>query len=335
MGAFVVAEAADGVGQIRFAVAQFLQLLGIVAVDLGLDRGGAGHGRLGAKQRGGRAQGEAGNRPHRMQRGGAHAMLRDHRVERGAVILFLPGHFHDLGRIRAAIAHHRQLPGIDARGAEFAGLVHPDHPGDFGAQCLGGAGHRIRLLAAALGQQSQDRQRGRCGKQEIEAGHAHAPQGPGRHVAAHQRRGHDRGQRIAVDVAGRAGGDAFPPVIFDPGVKRADQPAGQDAERGQQHQPAPFGPAGRAQQRQHAQRNRGKVAIALPPAHFARRQAKAVLRHQRGAHGDERNTQGQRAGQGEIGRRTQSGHRSDPLSAQRLRSAARAPGAVRLSVWTA
>ena len=57
----------------------------------------------------------------------AHAAARDHRVEKFAMPLFLFGHVRDLARHRMAVAHHRELAGINARCAIFARLVDADH----------------------------------------------------------------------------------------------------------------------------------------------------------------------------------------------------------------
>src|SRR5690606_4508627 len=57
----------------------------------------------------------------------AHTATCDHGVEFGFVSDFLLSHGTDLGRMRGAIAHHGQLPGVDAGGAVFARLVDADH----------------------------------------------------------------------------------------------------------------------------------------------------------------------------------------------------------------
>src|SRR3546814_10681353 len=59
----------DGRGEVRIVVAQRLQLLGIMLVDLGLDGGGAGHGGLWSHQRGGRPKRMAGDLPERPEQG--------------------------------------------------------------------------------------------------------------------------------------------------------------------------------------------------------------------------------------------------------------------------
>src|SRR5690606_14236150 len=51
-------------------------------------------------------------------------------LELRPVPFLLLGHFGDLGRMRAAVADHVELPLIDARGAELARLVDADHPRD-------------------------------------------------------------------------------------------------------------------------------------------------------------------------------------------------------------
>jgi hypothetical protein len=60
-----------------------------MALDLGLDRGGAGHRRLRSHQRGRCAQREAGDVPHRLKQCRPHPAPNHHRVEADAVELFL------------------------------------------------------------------------------------------------------------------------------------------------------------------------------------------------------------------------------------------------------
>ena len=98
-----------------------------MTVDLGLDRGGAGHRRLGANQRGRGTQREAGDVPERLERGRPNAAFGHHPIEDDAVARFLARHAGDLARLTRGLAHHRQLPGIDSRRAIFAGLVDPEH----------------------------------------------------------------------------------------------------------------------------------------------------------------------------------------------------------------
>src|SRR3546814_5839993 len=52
---------------------------------------------------------------------------RDHRVEERLVAILLRRHARDRSRHRRAIAHHRELAGIDARRAIFARLIDADH----------------------------------------------------------------------------------------------------------------------------------------------------------------------------------------------------------------
>ena len=81
MLALVGLELRDARGKRRIAVAQRLELLGIMGVDLVLDRGGAGHRRLRADQGGGGAERVAGDRPERLEHGRADAALGEQRVE--------------------------------------------------------------------------------------------------------------------------------------------------------------------------------------------------------------------------------------------------------------
>src|SRR5690606_27704445 len=65
----------------------------------------------------------------------------DHRVEFGFMANFLFGHGANLSRMRRAVTHHGQLPGVDARSTVFARLVDTDHRGT--------VGHRRPLLATS------------------------------------------------------------------------------------------------------------------------------------------------------------------------------------------
>src|SRR3546814_20683916 len=85
----------DGRGEVRIVVAQRLQLLGIMLVDLGLDGGGAGHGGLWSHQRGGRPKRMAGDLPERLEQGRTDAAVGDQPVEFLQVALLLGGHSRD------------------------------------------------------------------------------------------------------------------------------------------------------------------------------------------------------------------------------------------------
>src|SRR5690606_7893482 len=143
MRAFVVAKLRNRAGQLGIVAVllQLAQLARIVPVDFLLDRRGAGHRRLGAEQRRRRAERVARDRPDRLQRGRADAATGDHGVEFGFVADFLLRRGSYLGRMRGAIAHHGQLPGVDAGGAVFARLVDADHRGT--------VSHDRRLLATS------------------------------------------------------------------------------------------------------------------------------------------------------------------------------------------
>ena len=97
--------------------------------------------RFGADQRRNRAQCEPGPVPERLQRGRADPAARHQCIELRAVARFLLCHAGDFSRIGAAITHHRQLAGVDPRGAVFAGVIDPDHARDelLGAQVAGQA----------------------------------------------------------------------------------------------------------------------------------------------------------------------------------------------------
>ena len=84
------AEFLDIGGEFGVVVTQLVELAAVMAVDFGLDRVGAGHRRLLGHQRGRRAEREAGDVPHRLQRGRPHAPLGHQRVEAVEMALFLP-----------------------------------------------------------------------------------------------------------------------------------------------------------------------------------------------------------------------------------------------------
>ncbi|PAV69659.1 hypothetical protein WR25_16423 [Diploscapter pachys] len=124
---FLSLEISDRVRQFGVAVAQFVTLLLIVFVDLGLDRRGAGHRRIRPDRRSDRTQCEARLVPERLEQRRPHAAARHHRIEEGAVPLLLGGHMMDRARRRVPIAQHRQLARIDTRRTIFARLIDADH----------------------------------------------------------------------------------------------------------------------------------------------------------------------------------------------------------------
>src|SRR3546814_10547915 len=85
----------DGRVEVRIVVAQRLQLLGIMLVDLGLDGGGAGHGGLWSHQRGGRPKRMAGDLPERLEQGRTDTAVGDQPVEFLQGALLLGGHSRD------------------------------------------------------------------------------------------------------------------------------------------------------------------------------------------------------------------------------------------------
>src|SRR3546814_17549438 len=89
-----------------FPYATLFRVMLIRAVDLGLDRGGAGHRGARSHRGGRRAEGEARDVPQGLERGRARAAFCDHRVEESAVPFFLFGHLRDFARQRVAVAHH-------------------------------------------------------------------------------------------------------------------------------------------------------------------------------------------------------------------------------------
>src|SRR5690606_514595 len=142
-----------------------------------------------------------------------------------------------------------------------------------------------------LGSESPDSHRGYGGDDRVEASERYARQSPWRDVAAHQRRVHDGGERIAANfrnVAGAAG-DPFPPAVFDAGMEPADQAGHQDG-KPCESDPQPLGGGNGGQQRQ---RDGDEMRVALPPAHLARKQPEAVFRNIGPGEQDRRDAEGQ------------------------------------------
>src|SRR3546814_18891512 len=72
-----------------FPYATLFRVMLIRAVDLGLDRGGAGHRGARSHRCGRRAEGEARDVPQGLERGRAHAAFCEQRVEESTVPFFL------------------------------------------------------------------------------------------------------------------------------------------------------------------------------------------------------------------------------------------------------
>src|SRR3546814_16965095 len=119
------AEILAGGAEFGVAVAEFVQLMLIMAVDLGLDRGGAGHRGARSHRGGRRAEGEARDVPQGLERGRAHAAFCDHRVEESAVPFFLFGHMRDFASHRVAVAHPPERARTGPRPALFSPLIRP------------------------------------------------------------------------------------------------------------------------------------------------------------------------------------------------------------------
>src|SRR4051812_4387961 len=116
-------------GKLGIAVAESVELLAVMAINLRLDRGGARHGRLGADQRSCCTQRKTRNVPDRAQHGCPDLALGNHRIEAGTMARLLRCHACDGAGRRMAFAHHRELPGIDTHRADLARLVDAQHRG--------------------------------------------------------------------------------------------------------------------------------------------------------------------------------------------------------------
>ena len=87
----------------------------------------------------------AGDRPDRVEEGRADAAIDHHAIEFGQMPIFLLRHVRDQRRLGVRGAEDRKLTGVDAGGAIFAGLIHPDHRGDIDARIAGAPGGAARL----------------------------------------------------------------------------------------------------------------------------------------------------------------------------------------------
>src|SRR6476659_3577306 len=123
----VGAKFGDIGGEFRVVLPELVELAGIMAINLGFHRIGAGERRFLRHQRGRRAEREAGDVPQRLERRRAHPAFGDQLVEAGEMAFFLRRHARDELGFRTVAAKDRQLPGVDARRAIFAGLVDAQH----------------------------------------------------------------------------------------------------------------------------------------------------------------------------------------------------------------
>src|SRR4029079_5438041 len=125
----VGAELGDVFGKLRVVLAEFVELLAVMAVDFGLDRVGAGKGGFLGDERGRSAEREAGPVPDRLERGRTHAALGHQGVEPGGVPLLLRRHAGDELGLGAVRTKHCELAGVDPRRTIFAGLIDAQHRG--------------------------------------------------------------------------------------------------------------------------------------------------------------------------------------------------------------
>src|SRR4051812_34542622 len=123
----VGAELCDIGGKLGVIAAKLAKLRSIMLVDFGLDGVGAGERGLLRHERGRGAQCKSGNVPNGLQRGRANPAGRDHCVEALQVPLLLRRHAGDQLGFGAIAAEHRELAGVDACRAIFAGLVDAEH----------------------------------------------------------------------------------------------------------------------------------------------------------------------------------------------------------------
>ena len=106
--------------------------------------------------------------------------------------------------------------------------------------------------------------------------------------------------RAAAGGHGRAGGEPFPPAIFDAGVKQADQSADPHRQSGQADEERADASAAAQRVGDQRQRDGGEMGIALPPAHVARMQAAQILEAISASEHEERDDQRQSASKGKA-----------------------------------
>ena len=149
---FVRLEIRDHRGKLRVAVADFGELLAIMAIDFGLYRHSACHRCFRADCRRHRAKGKACSIPDRVQCRRAHAAFGHHFVKCVEVAFLLLGHVRDAPRGRGAIAHNGKLPLINAFRTKFTRLIHADHA--FDCQFPLSGGFQIFLLRHIIAKMS-------------------------------------------------------------------------------------------------------------------------------------------------------------------------------------
>ena len=163
-----------------------------MTIDLGLDRGGAGHRRLRPDQRGRRAPSA---KPATFQMGAsarrADAALRQHRIEvECGVAPPAPPSARSCTGDRVAIAKHGELAGIDAGGAD---IPPPGRPAASASRFgLVGRDHRTRFSGKRRSRQGHRQARSRA----FQPARLMPEQAPLRDVAANQ---WGREQRLECD----------------------------------------------------------------------------------------------------------------------------------------
>ena len=176
-----------------------IELLAVMAIDLGLDGVGAGERGLLGHQRGDCAERKAGDVPHRLKRGRAHPALGHQRIEAVQMALFLRGHARDQLGFRAIAAKHGELAGIDPRRAIFAGLVDAQHR--IACRRAGRLAASCSSARRASSVRSSDQRRAAQRQDRVPAGERDAEEAELHLVAADQRRMRDRFSSSAVVVA--------------------------------------------------------------------------------------------------------------------------------------
>ena len=248
-----------------------LALAPVMLVYHFLDRDRAGHGGLGAEERGGGTQGEARHMPDGLERRGAHSPVAQQAVEGREMPAFLLDHMLHRAAV-GAMLQHRELAFVDAPGAIFAGLVDADDALDqlLGREIAGQAPAGLGSSRTPQGRrQAEEAQQ--PGIDEIVARHGDGEHRPGRPVAGDHGGVHELllqiGHRLVDIQIAAAARQPLPPMLLDPDMEQR-QPRHHQQSEGGQHGTPKLQPPGQGQ-RDEAERNRPAIAIALPDAEGA------------------------------------------------------------------
>ena len=262
----------------------------IMAVDLGLDRVGAGHRRLLADQRGRRAEREAGDVPERLERGRADPPLGHQLVETVEMALFLR---RPCGRSDARRASFVRAP---PAGRHRCGSRHIRRPGRRAASTRGRAACRRGASCRSCPPPSVPAIAISAAPPSERIAFQPAIEMPSNDHCTWSQRTSGTFMMSSRLVAPVAVHSVMPSNIpsSTPGMIDADRAGNGDRQRGQQRQQRAFAAHSIGEQMApSAQQDRGAVRPALPVAHLARVEPADILRAERAAEQASRNQQGE------------------------------------------